>query len=76
MRPITSNSSGWPTSPPPTCAMAARHGFADRGGQSIVPPDRAAMSPLEVSVYNYEYPDQTQWRVGYVVPAEDLACGG
>jgi len=52
------------------------YNVVDQAGQSIVPPDRAAMSPLEVSVYNYEYPDPTQWRVGYVVPAEDLACGG
>lgn len=58
------------------CADVSGYNVVDRGGQSIVPPDRAAMSPLEVSVYNYEYPDQTTWRVGYVVPAKDLACGG
>ena len=58
------------------CADVSGYNVVDRGGQSIVPPDRAAMSPLEVSVYNYEYPGQTTWRVGYVVPGEDLACGG
>lgn len=71
------------TSPPvvPTvvfgvCADVSGYDVVDEDGQSIVPPDRAATSPLEVSVYNYEYPDQTQWRVGYVIAAEDLACGG
>ncbi len=58
------------------CADVSAYNVVDKAGQSIVPPGRAAMSPLEVSVYNYEYPDQTRWRVGYVVPAEDLACGG
>ncbi|CAN5174596.1 hypothetical protein BH11ACT1_BH11ACT1_27590 [soil metagenome] len=58
------------------CADVSGYNVVDKGGQSIIPPDRAAMSPLEVSVYNYEYPDQATWRVGYVVPAEDLACGG
>ncbi|WP_448062545.1 hypothetical protein [Cellulomonas hominis] len=58
------------------CSDVSGYNVVDNTGQSIVPPDRAAMSPIEVSVYNYGYPDQTQWRVGYVVPAEDLACGG
>lgn len=58
------------------CASLSGYNVVDKAGQSIVPPDRAVASPLEVSVYNYEYPDQTQWRVGYVVPAEGLACGG
>ncbi|QZN87022.1 hypothetical protein [Cellulomonas sp. C5510] len=58
------------------CADVSGYNVVDKDGRSIVPPDRAATSPLEVSVYNYEYPDQTQWRVGYVVAAEDLACGG
>jgi len=58
------------------CAAVSGYNVVDKDGHSIVPPDRAAISPLKVSVYNYEYPDQTQWRVGYVVPAEDLACGG
>jgi hypothetical protein len=58
------------------CADVSGYNVVDKAGQSIVPSDRAAMSPLKVSVYNYEYPQQTQWRVGYVVPAEDLACGG
>lgn len=58
------------------CADVSGYNVVDKDGQSIVPPDRAATSSLEVSVYNYGYPDQTQWRVGYVVPAEDLACGG
>ncbi len=58
------------------CADVSGYKVIDKDGQSIVPPDRAPVSPLEVSVYNYAYPDQAQWRVGYVVPAEDLACGG
>lgn len=58
------------------CADVSEFNVVDKAGQSIVPPDRAPVSPLEVSVYDYEYPDQTQWRVGYVVTAEDLACGG
>ena len=58
------------------CADVSGYNVVDNAGQSIVPPGRAAMSPLKVSVYNYKYPDQTQWRVGYVVPAKDLACGG
>jgi len=58
------------------CADVSGYNVVDKAGQSIVPPNRAAASPLKVSVYNYEYPHQTQWRVGYVVPAEDLACGG
>lgn len=58
------------------CADLSGYNVVDKAGQSIVPPNRAETSPLEVSVYNYEYPDQTQWRVGYVVPAKDPACGG
>lgn len=58
------------------CADLSGYNVVDKDGKSIVPPDRAATSPLEVSVYDYEYPDQTKWRVGYVVPAKDLACGG
>ena len=58
------------------CADLSDYNAVDKAGKSIVPPDRAAVIPLEVSVYNYEYPDQTKWRVGYVVPAKDLACGG
>ncbi|MGV8968302.1 MAG: hypothetical protein ACOH2F_18720 [Cellulomonas sp.] len=58
------------------CADVSAYNVVDKAGQSIVPPDRAATSPLEVSVYNYEYPNQAQWRVGYVVPAEDSACSG
>lgn len=58
------------------CADVSGYNVVDKAGQSIVPPDRAATSPLEVSVYDYEYPDEAHWRVGYVVPAKDLACGG
>ena len=58
------------------CADVSGYNVVDKAGQSIVPPGRAATSRLKVSVYNYAYPDQARWRVGYVVPAEDLACGG
>ncbi len=58
------------------CADVSGYNVVDQDGQSIVLPDRAPVSPLEVSVYDYGYPDPAQWRVGYVVPAEDLACGG
>ena len=58
------------------CADVSGYNVVDKDGQSIVPPDRAPLRPLEVSVYNYAYPDQAQWRVGYVVPVEDVACGG
>ena len=58
------------------CADVSGYNVVDKAGKSIVPPDRAATSPLEVSVYNYKYPDQPEWRVGYVVPAKGLACGG
>jgi hypothetical protein len=58
------------------CADVSGYAVVDGDGQSVVPSDRAETSPLTVSVYNYEYPDETQWRVGYVVAAEDLACGG
>jgi hypothetical protein len=58
------------------CADVSGYNVVDRDGQSVVPPNRPAKSPLEVSVYNYEFPDQSTWRVGYVVTAKDLACGG
>ena len=58
------------------CADVSGYNAVDTAGQSTVPPDRKPVSPLEVSVYNYAYPDPAQWRVGYVVPAKDLACGG
>ena len=58
------------------CADVSGYNVVDKAGQSIVPPDRAPTSPLEVSVYNYDYPNQAQWRVGYVVPAEASACSG
>lgn len=58
------------------CVDVSRYIAVDKAGKSIVQPGRPATSPLEISVYNYELPDQTAWRVGYVEPAKDLACGG
>lgn len=58
------------------CADLSGYNVLDKDGTSIVPSDRPAVSPLEVSVYDYDYPDPAAWRVGYVVPAEDLECGG
>jgi hypothetical protein len=57
------------------CADVSGYKVVDKDGQSVVPPDRPAKSPLEISVYNYGFPDQSTWRVGYVVAAKDLACG-
>jgi hypothetical protein len=57
------------------CADVSGYKVVDKDGHSVVPPDRPAKSPLEVSVYNYGFPDQSAWRVGYVVAAKDLACG-
>ena len=58
------------------CSDVSGYNVVDKVGHSVVPPDRPAKSPLEVSVYNYGFPDQSTWRVGYVVAAKDLACGG
>jgi hypothetical protein len=58
------------------CVDVSRYVAVDGDGQSIVQPGRPATSPLRISVYNYKLPDPTAWRVGYVEPAKDLACGG
>lgn len=56
------------------CVDVSGYNVVDEDGKSVVPADRLPRSRLEISVYNYQYPDMTQWRVGYVVAAEDPSC--
>jgi len=58
------------------CVDVSHYVAVDKDGKSIVQPGRPTTSPLAISVYNYQLPDPTAWRVGYVEPAKDLACGG
>ena len=56
------------------CVDVSGYNVVDKDGKSVVPADRLPRSQLEISVLNYAYPDMTQWRVGYVVAAEDPSC--
>jgi hypothetical protein len=49
------------------CYDAARYDVLDEGGKSIVPADRIDRQILELHVLNYGYPDQGQWRVGFII---------
>ena len=55
------------------CYDAGGYDVLDESGTSIVPADRVDRQVLELHVLNYGYPDQSQWRVGFVIapdPAE------
>lgn len=55
------------------CYDAGGYDVLDENGTSIVPTDRVDRQVLELHVLNYGYPDQSQWRVGFVIapdPAE------
>lgn len=55
------------------CYDASGYDVLDENGTSIVPTDRVDRQVLELHVLNYGFPDQTQWRVGFVIapdPAE------
>jgi len=56
------------------CVDVSGYNVVDKDGKSVVPADRLPRSRLEMHVANYEYPDPTQWRVAYVVAAEDPTC--
>lgn len=50
------------------CYDVSKVNVVDSQGNSIVPPDRKSRAIETVAVVNYNYPDPTGWRVGYVVP--------
>lgn len=56
------------------CRDASGYNILDKDGKSIVPPDRVPRALVDVSVYNYEMPDPSKWRVGYVAPVEGSTC--
>ncbi|WP_152185929.1 hypothetical protein [Segeticoccus rhizosphaerae] len=57
------------------CYDVSKVNVVDASGKSIVPSDRIDHGRHRVSVYNYEFPDQSQWRVGYVGdPVKDPSC--
>ena len=56
------------------CYDVSNVNIVDKDGKSIVPPDRKPRGLEHVSVYNYKYPDPTQWRVGYIEAVNDKTC--
>lgn len=59
------------------CLDVSNYNIVDSNGQSIVPADRPNHVSSKISVYNYEYPDQSGWRVGYsVADDEEPSCAG
>ena len=56
------------------CVDVSNYNIVDKDGKSVVPADRKPRSRVEVSVYDYKYPDASQWRVGYVVVPKDPTC--
>ncbi len=57
-----------------TCIDVSNYNIVDRAGKSIVPPDRRARSLVPMAVVNYQYPDPSQWRVGYRVDDKTQTC--
>lgn len=55
------------------CYDASGYDVLDENGTSIVPTDRVDRQVLELHVLNYGYPDQTQWRVGFVIAPDPAA---
>jgi hypothetical protein len=52
----------------------SKFNIVDKDGRSIVPPSRKPHVPVNVTVYNYQLPDPTQWRVGLVTEVKDGSC--
>lgn len=55
------------------CYDAGGYDVLDENGTSIVPTDRVDRQVLELHVLNYGYPDQSQWRVGFVIAPDPAA---
>lgn len=56
------------------CADVSGYGIWDKDGKSIVPATRPPHVLVDVTVGNYKYPDQTQWRVGEVLEVRGGSC--
>jgi hypothetical protein len=56
------------------CMDVSKFNIVDKDGRSIVPPSRKPHVPVNVTVYNYQLPDPTQWRVGLVTEVKDGSC--
>jgi hypothetical protein len=57
------------------CYDVSKVNIVDANGKSIVPSDRINHGRHRVSVYNYNYPDQARWRVGYAGDSvKDPSC--
>lgn len=56
------------------CLDVSKFNIVDKDGKSIVPPSRKPHVPVNVTVYNYQLPDPTQWRVGLVTEVKDGSC--
>ena len=56
------------------CLDVSKFNIVDKDGKSIVPPSRKPHVPVNVTVYNYQLPDPTHWRVGLVTEVKDGSC--
>ncbi len=57
------------------CYDVSKVNIVDAEGRSLVTADRINHGRAKISVYNYKYPDQSQWRVGYFAdPVKDPSC--
>jgi hypothetical protein len=56
------------------CVDVSQVNIVDKDGKSVVPPDRKPRVRASITVYDYKYPDPSQWRVGYVVESKDSTC--
>lgn len=59
------------------CLDLSDYNIVDKNGQSIVPAGRPEQVSSKISVYNYDYPDESGWRVGYSVTDDEApSCAG
>ncbi|WP_137122973.1 hypothetical protein [Segeticoccus rhizosphaerae] len=57
------------------CYDVSKVNIVDGNGKSLVTADRINHGRTKFSVYDYDYPDQSQWRVGYSAdPVKDSSC--
>lgn len=75
---LTSDTAATPPTVPTVtflvCVDVSGATVVDESGNSVLPPDRQDRVQVEVQVFDYEYPDPAQWRVGYVGSASDASC--
>jgi hypothetical protein len=56
------------------CTDVSQFQIVDKDGSSLVPADRAPRVRTNMGVLNYDYPDATGWRVGWVEELEEPSC--